>query len=115
METFRLGLEHRKYPRVPFKKGVKCRLFAEDVQNGELAQDLSEGGIRIRSNVFIPMGEAISLGIQLSETEEVVEIVGRVVWVRFVPYSEVYQVGVEFVKDAAFSRWRIGRFAGSAS
>jgi len=113
MEIFRLGSESRKYPRVPFKQGVKCQLRGEDVGFGEAAQDLSEGGIRIRTSVFIPIGQEVSLGIQFDQADDVIEITGKVVWVRFNPYSEVYQIGVEFADQAAFPRWRIGRFTGS--
>ncbi len=113
MESFHIGVENRKYPRVPFKKSVKCAIGKDDVQSGEIAQDLSEGGIRIRSNVFISLGQEVSLSIQLGEEEDTVEVNGRVVWVRFIPYSEVYQVGIEFAQDAAFPRWRIARFTGS--
>ena len=114
MENYHLGTEGRKYPRVPFKKGVKCQLQGVEASTGELAQDLSEGGIRIRSNEFIPVGQEISVGIQLKDSDEVIEVIGRVVWVRFVPYTEVYQLGIEFNQDATYPRARIGRFAYSA-
>jgi c-di-GMP-binding flagellar brake protein YcgR len=114
MEVFKIGSESRKYPRVAFKKAVRYQLRGDEDLLGEVAQDLSEGGIRIRSNVFIPVGQEVRVGVQLSDSDQIVEVSGRVVWVRFNPYSEVYQVGIEFSSESAFSRWRISRFAGSA-
>ncbi|NTV29038.1 MAG: PilZ domain-containing protein [Candidatus Omnitrophica bacterium] len=113
MENFHIGAENRKYPRVPFKRSVKCTIGKDDVQTGEIAQDLSEGGIRIRSNLFISLGQEVNLSLQLHEAEEIVEVTGRVVWVRYIPHSEIYQVGIEFAQEAEAPRSRIGRFAGS--
>ena len=116
MDSFRSGQEHRKYPRVSYKEGVQCKGREAEVFQGELAQDLSSGGIRIRSNMFFPVGEQISIGIRLMDNGRVgrmVEAVGKVVWVRFNPYSDYYQIGVEFENNSNFTRSRINGFIGS--
>jgi Tfp pilus assembly protein PilZ len=115
MESLRSGSENRKYPRVSFKRAVKFKRITADSYCGELAQDLSEGGIRVRSNVFISVGEQVSLGIQLKDSDQVVEVIGRVKWVRFNPHSEMYQLGVEFDDaETVYSRSRINRFISSS-
>jgi Tfp pilus assembly protein PilZ len=114
MEIFRSSSENRKHPRVSFKRAVKVKLVEADISCGELAQDLSEGGIRVRSNVFIPVGEQVSVGLQLKDSDKVVELIGTVKWVRINPLSESYQLGVEFADaDMAYSRSRINRFISS--
>ncbi len=114
MEVFHGNSENRKYPRISFKRAVKFKVTVSDSFSGEIAQDLSAGGIRIRSHAFIPVGEQVSLGIQLKDSDQVVEVVGRVKWIRYNPHSESYQIGVEFAEDAMlFSRARIHRFINS--
>jgi len=111
METFRNGSESRKYPRVSFKRAVKFKMAEAELFCGELAQDLSGGGIRVRSSIFIPVGEQVSLGIQLKDVDQVVELHGKVKWVRFSPYTETYQLRFEFIEhETDFSRSRINRF-----
>lgn len=114
MEIFKNGTENRKYPRVPYKNGIKFKAEKAEVAFSEAAQDLSAGGIRLRSSVFIPVGETVSVGIQLQD-KQVIEVIGKVVWVRYNPYAENYQLGVEFSQcDAqALSRSRINRLIDS--
>jgi Tfp pilus assembly protein PilZ len=107
------GRDNRKYQRVSFKRGVRFKQNEHDVYQGELAQDLSAGGIRLRSNVFVPVGQEIVMGIQFRDFAEVVEVAGQVVWVRCNPYSETYVLGVQFREDSFLPRHRIARFIDS--
>lgn len=87
--------EKRRFPRVTFKQPVQFQLKDPLQTGGSLSFDLSEGGIRIRLNDFIPLMAEVSLQIQLS-IEQIVDCAGRVVWVRKVPFSDSYHAGLEF-------------------
>jgi uncharacterized protein (TIGR02266 family) len=110
MENLKPGIENRKYPRVAFRMPVKYRLNEVAPFCGELAQDLSEGGMRIRSNEFLPLGSRVSVRLQLDKDPRLVDVEGRVVWVKFIPYSEVYQLGIEFEDKMPAQRENIARF-----
>lgn len=114
METDQVGVENRKFVRVPFKCPVKYRLNEEDVFSGELAQDLSTGGMRLRCNTFLPLNSSVKVRVQFSPASEVVDIEGVVVWVRSVPYSEAYQVGLKF-NEGVFARLRLAQYVLSAA
>ncbi len=100
--------------RVAFKRPVKYRLNDEDVFSGELAQDLSTGGIRLRCNTFIPVNAPVKVRIQFAPSSEVVDIEGRVAWVKSLLYGETFQVGFKF-NDGVLSRSRIAQYILSAS
>lgn len=60
--------------------------------------DLSEGGVRLAMNDFVPLGAELILQIHLA-AEKVIDDVARVVWVRKIPSAERYEVGLEFSGD----------------
>ncbi len=102
MSDLSLQTEQRRSPRFPFREPLEFRVRslargvpAKKVSLGSLAWDLSDSGIRFRSEDFLPLGTSLSFLIPL-ETDEAVEVEGWVAWITQVPYSEHYQVGVAF-------------------
>ena len=90
--------EKRLFRRVSCSQPVHFQ-FKDPAQfGGCLSRDLSEGGIQITSNDFVPLGSELVLQIQLA-TEKAVECVGRVVWVRGLPLMDRYQAGLEFLQS----------------
>lgn len=95
--------EKRRFARVTFKQPVQFQLKDPVQLGGSLSFDLSEGGVRIRLNDFIPLAAELPLQIQLT-IEQAVDCVGRVVWVRKVPFSDSYHVGLEFIATESLGR-----------
>ena len=87
--------ERRQFPRVKHSEAVQYQSKDLTLQGGSLASDISEGGIRLNVNGFIPLHTELALSIQLT-TEKIVECLARVVWVEKVPYAERYQAGLRF-------------------
>lgn len=104
------GADKRKFSRIPFKRTVKYRLDINQEPIAESSQDLGLGGLRIRSNEFIPVGQILEVGVQLVDSGEVVRLPARVKWVRYNPYSESYQLGLEFEQGELYPLSRISRF-----
>jgi hypothetical protein len=100
----------RRFARVPFKRSVRFSTFNSERSNAHIAQDLSQGGLRMLSSEFIPIHSIVSVQIQLKDREKVMDVQGRVVWVRYNPMTETYQMGLEFMEDAAFQRTMISEF-----
>ncbi len=89
--------EKRLFRRVSCGQPVHFQSKDPAQFGGCLSRDLSEGGIQINLNDFIPLGTELNLQIQLAP-ERAVECVGRVVWVRGLPLMDRYQAGLEFLQ-----------------
>lgn len=87
--------EKRKCKRILYKEAVQYRLKEGNEFGGCLAHDLSEGGIRINTNDFVPLNTPIILNIRLSG-DNITEMKGYVVWVHKLPYTDRYLVGLQF-------------------
>lgn len=106
--------EKRMFPRVSFSDPVEFRTRGLALLEGCLPRDISQGGIRVNLNAFVPLNAELDLQVQIG-SEKVVACSGRVVWVRKVPFSERYQAGVKFTEDDVIinARREIGRFVKS--
>ena len=103
--------EKRQHQRIKFAEPVQFYSKDHFLTGGTLACDLSETGIRINVNEFIPVGKELILNINLG-IEEIAECMGLVVWVSKLAYNERYQVGVEFLPTTSSleSKSRIQEF-----
>ncbi len=93
--------ERRNFNRIRLAQPVQCRLKDWEEQRGALSCDISEGGMRLNSTSFLPLHTEVLLKIQLSH-EQVVECRSQVVWIQRIPFTERYQVGLEFIQDKNF-------------
>ncbi|MBI5150508.1 MAG: PilZ domain-containing protein [Candidatus Omnitrophica bacterium] len=105
------GVERRKYRRIDFREPVQFGSANPVRSGGCLSCDLSEGGLRINVNEFVPPGTGLTLQIPLP-AQKIVEYTGRVAWVSKLPFAERYQLGLEFSKDEIFclARNEVGQF-----
>ncbi len=93
--------EKRRYRRIQLRHPVQFQSQNATLAGGSLSCDLSEGGARVDTYDFLPLGTELTLQIRLA-VEKIVEYVGRVVWVRKIPFADRYQVGLEFSGDKTF-------------
>ena len=105
-----VGVEQRRFPRVPFQRGVRFRSQDTDLFCGQAARDISQGGIRINSESFIPAGSTVMLQIQLEGEGRLINLSGRVAWARFLSSLDKFQIGIEFSSDIGFGQWKIARY-----
>ncbi|MFP4472247.1 MAG: PilZ domain-containing protein [Candidatus Omnitrophota bacterium] len=87
--------EQRRYKRVPFRRPVRFRMEHGKINESCVSRDLSEGGLRIRAEHFIPLREQIFTQFPLEGAHQV-HLEGQVVWARRIPHSDSYLIGVEF-------------------
>ena len=62
---------------------------------GSLGFDISEGGLRMRFNEYVPVGTELSLRITLPG-QTVIDCVGLVKWINKEPLNESYTAGIRF-------------------
>ncbi|MFH1360533.1 MAG: PilZ domain-containing protein [Candidatus Omnitrophota bacterium] len=97
-------LEKRRFKRVRYQEPVHYQFKEQGKFGGCLASDLSEGGIKISMNDFVPLHTEIAMRLKLQDVPHVVDLTGRVAWVQQVPYSDRYRAGVEFVNESSNAR-----------
>jgi hypothetical protein len=100
----------RRFTRVPFKRSVRVKAGNNEIFLGHAGQDISQGGLRVMSSVFFPVNSRLYLQFQLKDLDRVLEVRGRVAWVRFNPLTEMYQMGLDFSDESAFKRGLIIEF-----
>ena len=59
-------------------------------------KNISPGGVKILSSVFLPENTSIKLKIALPGSGKSIEPAGRVVWSARLIEKEVYEMGIEF-------------------
>ena len=106
--------ERRVFPRVSFSGPVEFQTRGPALPGGCLPRDISQGGIRVNLNTFVPLNAELDLQIHLG-LEKVAPCSGRVVWIRKVPFSERYQAGLKFLENDVWvnTKNEIGCFIGS--
>lgn len=103
--------DKRKFPRKEFRQAVQYRFPEATVLNGSIGFDLSEGGVRFRTEDFVPLDAQVVINLQLKAEREAT-LVARVVWVQKVPHGDNFHIGCEFLesRENVFSRFVVKNF-----
>ena len=75
-----------------------------------VVQDISEGGIRFRTNHFIPVHHRLLFRINVPN-QKMIEAVTRPAWIREIPSLNQYDIGAEFISLSDGDREVIRQFA----
>lgn len=62
-----------------------------------LTCDISPGGAKILTHKFYPFDSTIRLQIDLSKSWQLLEVDGKVKWIKKMDDEELFEIGVEFV------------------
>lgn len=92
-------MDKRKSPRFLFNASIGLQKKEGGFLSGSLSNDLSIGGIRIRVGEFLPLQSVIHLKLHLNNPTRELNVRGKVVWVREVPHSDMFDVGVAFIEE----------------
>ena len=95
----------RQSKRMRFVELVGYQLKDAVHFGGCRAVDISETGIRLLLNDFIPLNGELFLRIQLA-TQVAVECIGRIAWVAKFPFGENYQSGLELINNGTILQTR---------
>ncbi len=91
-------MDKRQYPRFSFNGPVGYQRNEEYPENGSLCIDVSQGGVKLRSSEFIPLHTLLDLKLHLKNPSRLLSVKGQVIWVREVPHSEIFDVGIRFIE-----------------
>ncbi len=62
-----------------------------------LTRDLSVDGMRILTEKFLPIETEIQMEIELLDSNKLINLNGKVIWISSLYEDELYEVGIEFI------------------
>lgn len=62
--------------------------------------DISESGVRVHTNTFLPIDTFIEMDIKLENVHQFISIIGKVKWSKFITDDGSCDAGVEFVNQS---------------
>ncbi len=87
--------EQRHFKRVVFREPYQLSTCKGELVGASVAFDLSAGGIRLRTEEFLPKNSQVAVSFRCKDNR-ILTINGRVAWVQKVPHCDSYQAGLEF-------------------
>ncbi|MBF0489391.1 MAG: PilZ domain-containing protein [Candidatus Omnitrophica bacterium] len=94
----------RKHPRSSFSEPVGYQRREDLPLEGSVAGDISQTGLKLSVNEFIPLNTILELQIQLPGQVQLVPAHAKVVWVREASHREdAWEIGLQLVSSENFS------------
>jgi c-di-GMP-binding flagellar brake protein YcgR len=63
-----------------------------------LTRDISPGGVRLTTNMLLPVNTLLKIEVALSRRRRVIRATGIVRWARTVYDEEMFEIGIEFTQ-----------------
>ena len=90
----------RQFVRIPFYEAVGYQRLEQSSLEGSLAGDISQGGLKLSVNEFIPLETVLELQIRLPGQIQVIPARAKVVWIKELPYrDDSWEIGVQLAPN----------------
>ena len=92
--------EKRKFPRIESRFPLKykdLRRMGEEYR-GTVSKNVSEGGIRFRSDRFISLACRLVVELSLPSITKPIRAVSKITWIKKLPAGDDYEVGNQFLE-----------------
>lgn len=63
-----------------------------------LTKDISVGGIRLLTEKYLPVGTELRMELALLDSNKVINLIGKVIWINCLYENELYEMGIEFLE-----------------
>ena len=91
--------ERRRSPRIDSNLPVRYRnLRTATIPLGSLTKDISEGGIRFKTNEFISLACRLVVEITLPTVPRPIKAISKVAWIKKTSSSDQYELGNQFLE-----------------
>jgi len=92
--------EKRKFRRIENNFPLKYRDLgkSETEFRGTVSKNLSEGGVRFRSNRFISLACRMVVELNLPAISRPIKAVSKIAWIKKLPVGDDYEVGNQFLE-----------------
>jgi uncharacterized protein (TIGR02266 family) len=104
-ESEATGIERRRFNRTDLL--VRIEYSTIDEIFSEFTRDINEGGLFIETETPRPAGTEVTMRFNLPGSEDSLQTIGRVAWVRSEGSDEPAGMGIEFDKLSDDDRSRI--------
>lgn len=104
--------EKRRFERIPTSFPLKYRDLnrPETEFRGTVSKNVSEGGVRFRSDRFISLACRLVVELNLPRMAKPVRAVSKITWIKKLPAGDDYEVGNQFLEIAREDRDNIRDF-----
>ena len=91
--------EKRQVPRINARLPLQFKDIQRPIEtySGTLTKNISEGGIRFISAEFLSIFTRLLLEVSIPSFSRPIKAISKVAWIRKVPRSNHYDVGVQFM------------------
>ena len=76
------------------------KYFPKEKINYNLSKDISESGIRIQANIFLPVNTKLNIKVTLKDPPQMITTFAKVKWIKKLPTIDFYEAGLEFVNTS---------------
>ena len=92
--------EKRRFPRIEGRFPLKYRDLrkAEEESRGSISKNLSEGGVRFRSDRFISLACRLVVELNLPALPKPIKAISKVTWIKKLPAGDDYEIGNQFLE-----------------
>ena len=90
-------IERRKYIRIPESLPIVYEVVPGETRKEYITKDISQSGMRFLINEFVPKDSHLKIKISFHGTLFNFEAWVKCMWIRKMPYSDRYEIGVEFI------------------
>jgi len=114
METRTDGImEKRRFQRIDSNLPVRYKnIKTATVPMGALTKDISEGGIRFKTNEFISLACRLVVEVTLPTVQRPIKAISKVAWIRKLSPGDQYELGNQFLEISKEDRSLITDYVG---
>ena len=93
------AVERRRFQRIDSNLPLRYKnLKTATVPMGSVTKDISEGGMRFKTNEFISLACRLVVEITLPMAPKPIKAISKVAWIRKLSSGEQYELGNQFLE-----------------
>jgi hypothetical protein len=78
----------------------KEKYLPKEKINYNFSKDISEFGIRIQANIFLPVNTQLKIKVTLKDPPQMITAFAKVKWIKRLSTIDFYEAGLEFVNTS---------------
>ena len=104
-------VEKRRFQRMDSNLPLRYKnIKTATVPMGSLTRDISEGGIRFKTNEFISLACRLVVEVSLPTMQRPIRAISKVAWIRKLSSGEQYELGNQFLEISKEDRGHITNY-----
>ena len=106
-EKKQVETEKREAKRITEETKITITLLSKElVPPGKtfsynLTKDISLGGVKIRTNTFLPINALLKIELSLTKPTRLISVLGKVRWIKTLYAGESFEIGIAFVEPSS--------------